>query len=202
MNFKKKLGTLLAVLIISFSTYSQDIVDYFVDMPLSVMPTLASSYRIELVENYQTLEKDTLKNTFGSTVKLLALDTINQYISVQATPNARFELKILSQDRDTVLAIINTVCAPICSSYVHFYDPKWKKLQKVLPKFGLDQWLRKTNTPEQNDLVRSKVQSNFFELSFTEDGGIQAKNNSLDFLGDEEKKALSPFFENKRILIY
>ncbi|MFV0391913.1 MAG: DUF3256 family protein [Paludibacteraceae bacterium] len=202
MKLKKTWGTLLVVLIISLSIHSQKIVDYFVDMPLSVMPTLASSYRVELIENYQTQGKDTLENMFGSPVKLLTLDTVNQHISVQATPNARFEMKIFRHEKDTVLGIINTVCAPICSSYVQFYDTRWKKLRLELPEIRLDQWLKKTNTEEQNEFVQSNVRSNFIELRFAEDGGIQAKNNSLEFLGVEDKIALSPLFDNEYVLLY
>ena len=114
---------------------AQTIDSYFVDMPAVLMPGLPSSLRLELTEYYKSERRDSIRNQFGYNVHLLAFDTVSGYISLQTAPNTRFEMKTLQHtDSSVVLAVIHTVCGPVCSSYIHFYDKRWRC--SVLPHGG------------------------------------------------------------------
>ena len=113
---------------------AQTIDSYFVDMPAIILPGLSSSMRLELTEYYKSEGRDSIRNQFGYNVHLLALDTVNGYISLQTASNARFEMEtLLRNDTSVVLAVIRTVCGPICSSYINFYDKGWNELKIDFP---------------------------------------------------------------------
>lgn len=194
MKIKKILCLSAIWLLISFAGQSKNIVDYFVDMPLNLIPTLESSYRVELVENYQQSGRDTLQNQFGTTVKLLNLDTANQNIAVRTTYSSRFEMQVFAHPNDTLIGIINTVCAPICSSYIKFYDTDWNEVKVDFPKFSNELWLKQPNSIKGKKHVEKIVKVSFIEYAFNSDENVvNVKNNSLDFLGKEDKLKVADF---------
>ena len=201
MRTSRRVFTLLIGWAISCTLQAQkNIGDYFVDMPLNLIPTLESSYRLELVENYRTSGKDTVQNMFGTSVKLLSLDTINQHINVKTTANSRFEMLLFRQNNDTVIGIIYTVCAPVCSSYIHFYDSQWKKKAYSFPAYDITHWLKAANSPEENKLVKDLVKADFIELSFNpKEQAVEVRNNSLEYLSEEENKMIENRVEEKVI---
>jgi len=102
-----------------------------------------------------------------------------------------------------VLAVIRTVCAPVCQSAIEFYDTTWKpiSLQFTLPK--AIEWINKTKVNSANlDLywVERVLQDSFVSLSFDPKKGIIiAKNNSVDFMSDEDRKLIAPLLDDKPI---
>lgn len=194
MKIRKILCLLAMCLLISFTGQSKNIVDYFLDMPLTLMPTLESSYRVELVENYQQLQRDTLQNRFDTTVKLLKLDTLNQNIAVCSTSSSRFEMQVFEHQNDTLIGIINTVCAPICSSYIKFYDTDWNEVKVDFPKFSYKSWLKYSLSDEEKETVEKIVKVSFIEYAFnSNENVVNVKNNSLDFLGEEDILKVADF---------
>lgn len=196
---------LLFIMIIAgavLGLHGQNINHYFTDMPSSLLPTLESSSRQELIENYEANpQKDTLKNFLGGKVRLLQLDTLTDYISIQTASNSRFDMKILKRkDNSDLLMIINTVCAPICSSYVHFYDKDWKEVKVDLPPLKVENWLQTDVAVVNGVKVKDLFKTSFIELKFNNAAQtIEATNNSLDFLGEEEKILVEPYFSQNPI---
>lgn len=191
MKIRKILCLLVMCLLISFTGQSKNIVDYFLDMPLTLMPTLESSYRVELVENYQQLQRDTLQNRFGTTVKLLKLDTLNQNIAVRSTSSSRFEMQVFEHQNNTLIGIINTVCAPICSSYIKFYDTDWNEVKVDFPKFSYKSWYNSNISDELKKNVDQLLKMSFIELFFDPfKKVVLVKNNSFDYLSEEDKKSI------------
>lgn len=202
MKIKKILCLSAIWLLISFAGQSKNIVDYFVDMPLNLIPTLESSYRVELVENYQQSGRDTLQNQFGTTVKLLNLDTVNQNIAVRTTYSSRFEMQVFAHPNDTLIGIINTVCAPICSSYIKFYDTDWNEVKVDFPKFSNDDWVQNTNNKEVKDEIDRIVKVGFVEYSFNPtEKVIEVKNNSTDCLSHEDQQAVQGLLKKEKIKV-
>lgn len=196
---------LLFIMIIAgavLGLHGQNINHYFTDMPSSLLPTLESSSRQELIENYESNpQKDTLKNFLGGKVRLLQLDTLTDYISIQTASNSRFEMKILKRkDNSDLLMIINTVCAPICSSYVHFYDKDWKEVKVDLPPLKVENWLQTDVAVVNGVKVKDLFKTSFIELKFNNAAQtIEVTNNSLEFLGEEEEILVEPYFSQNPI---
>jgi hypothetical protein len=187
------------------SQSTQSIETWFVNMPDVLNPTLTRQNRLELLEYHKAGRGDSITNRFGNQAYLQTLDTLHQQIMVKNTPSSTFEMKILYlEDNTEVLGIIRTVCAPVCLSNVEFYDTAWNviPLRFEMPK--AIEWVNSKSIP--TDIVDVKwIQSlmdvSFISLRFTaKDQFIKAKNNTLDFLSEDDRKALAPYVSDKPIL--
>lgn len=189
----KKILCLSALLmLINFTVQPKDVADYFIDMPSYLMPTFESSYRVELLENHLESGRDSLENLFGTKVVLLELDTINQHIVLQSTSSSRFEMQIIEHQNDTLIGIINTVCGPVCSSYIQFFDIEWKEVKVDFPKHDITQWLKADNSPEENKIVKDLVKVSFVDLYFNpKEKVVEVKNNSSEYLSKEDRTVVS-----------
>ena len=177
---------------------AQTIDSYFVDMPAIILPGLSSSMRLELTEYYKSERRDSIRNQFGYNVHLLALDTVNGYISLQTASNARFEMKtLLRNDTSVVLVVIRTVCGPVCSSYIHFYDKGWNKVQLDFPKLSNLDWLKNPEEMVNGEKVENILRTSFIELTINPlDNTVEARNNSVEYLSLEDKKLIEQFMKN------
>ena len=192
MRIKKILCLSALLMLINFTVQPKDVADYFIDMPSYLMPTFESSYRVELLENHLESGRDSLENLFGTKVVLLELDTINQHIVLQSTSSSRFEMQIIEHQNDTLIGIINTVCGPVCSSYIQFFDIEWKEVKVDFPKHDITQWLKADNSPEENKFVKDLVKVSFVDLYFNpKEKVVEVKNNSSEYLSKEDRTVVS-----------
>lgn len=183
---------------------AQNIEKLYVGMPDVLNPTLSKQNRLELVEYYKSGHGDSIANRFGKSAHLLTLDSLNSFVQVKNTSSSSFAMKVLRlDDNKPVLGVIRTVCAPVCQSVIEFYDTTWKPmlLQFILPK--AIEWVNKTKV-DSADLdmrwVESVLQNSFVSLSFDSvTGAIIAKNNSTDFMSDEDRKLIAPLLDDKPI---
>ena len=182
---------------------AQTIDSYFVDMPAIILPALSSSMRLELTEYYKSEGRDSIRNQFGYNIHLFALDTVNGYISLQTASNARFEMKtLLRNDTSVVLAVIRTVCGPICSSYIHFYDKGWNELKIDFPKLTNRDWLKNPDESVDGEKVENILRSSFIELTINPlNNTVEARNNSIEYLSLESEKLLEPYLKKENIII-
>ena len=182
---------------------AQTIDSYFVDMPAIILPGLSSSMRLELTEYYKSEGRDSIRNQFGYNVHLFALDTVNGYISLQTASNARFEMKtLLRNDTSVVLAVIRTVCGPVCSSYIHFYDKGWNELKIDFPKLSNQFWIKSPEEMINGVKLQDMFKGSFLEYSFNPaENSVDVKNNSTQLLGEEEQELIKPFLTKKVISV-
>ena len=181
---------------------AQTIDSYFVDMPAIILPGLSSSMRLELTEYYKSEGRDSIRNQFGYNVHLLALDTVSGYISLQTASNARFEMKtLLRNDTSVVLVVIRTVCGPVCSSYIHFYDKSWNELKMDLPKLSNRDWLKNPEEMVNGEKVENILRTSFIELTINPlDNTVEARNNSVEYLSLEDKITVRTFVKKENII--
>ena len=103
----------------------QTINDLFTKLPESFLP-LDVSNRLNLISLYKADDKASVKNHFGDSCSILRLT--DDYIQVRTGKNT-MELFLLPMINDSkVIGLIQTVCAPVCDSYLEFYTTAWKKL--------------------------------------------------------------------------
>ena len=202
LNINKLVFFSLLVFNINFGVQAQDIIKYFTDMPAYLLPSLESSHKLELIENYQKTGKDTLENLFGGKVTLLDLDTVADYISIRTTSVSRFEMMLFQrEDKSSFIAVINTVCAPVCSSYIHFYDTEWKEIRMEFPKFDNRQWLKSTDETIDGVKLQDMIKGIFLEFNFNpHEKSVEVRNNSVQMLGKTEQGQIRPFFMEDKII--
>ena len=191
-------------LLMRISLMSQTIADTYVNMPDMLNPTLSRQNRLELLE-YHKAGQDSITNRFGNQARLLVLDSLNQRIVVKNAENSTFEMKILNlEDGNIAIGVIRIVCDPVCLSSIEFYDTAWNvlPLQFTMPK--AIEWIDEKNIPADKSYlqwIKNEMQVSFVTLSFSaENQMIVAKNNTLGFLSDKDRKEISPFISDKKIL--
>ena len=201
-KLKKIICFSFIILLAGFNLQAQNVISYFTDMPAYLLPSLESSHKLELIENYQKTGKDTLENLFGGIVTLLDLDTVADYISIRTTSVSRFEMMLFQrEDKSSFITVINTVCAPVCSSYIHFYDTEWKEIRMEFPKFDNRQWLKSTDETIDGVKLQDMIKGIFLEFNFNpHEKSVEVRNNSVQMLGKTEQGQIKPFFMEDKII--
>ena len=195
---------LMCLLFISVSTMAQTVEKWYVNMPDILNPTLSKQNRMELLEYHKAGQGDSIANIFKNQVYLLKFDTLNQQILVKNTPSSTFEMKILNlPDNSSIIGIIRTVCAPVCMSTIEFYDSAWNSIPVRFTMPAAIEWVDLNKIPaEKIDLqwVRSLMGISFVSLHFSDkDQSVLAKNNTLDYISDEDRKVIAPYVSDKNI---
>lgn len=157
---------------LNFTAGAQNIINYFIDMPVYLLPSFDKTLKLELTENYlKNPERDSVNNLLGGKARLLSLDTTANNLKIQSTSASKVEIQLINKpDNSRIIGIINTVCAPGCSSYIKFYDTEWNEIKVNFPKFSIENWLNPSNNEEQNKLVKNAVRIDFLEYTFSSDG--------------------------------
>ena len=201
-KLKKIICFSFIILLAGFNLQAQNVISYFTDMPAYLLPSLESSHKLELIENYQKTGKDTLENLFGGKVTLLDLDTVADYISIRTTSVSRFEMMLFQrEDKSSFITVINTVCAPVCSSYIHFFDTEWKEIRMEFPKFDNRQWLKSTDETIDGVKLQDMIKGIFLEFNFNpHEKSVEVRNNSVQMLGKTEQGQIKPFFMEDKII--
>ena len=202
-KLKKIICFSFVILLAGFNLQAQNVIKYFTDMPGYLLPSMESSHKLELIENYQKTGKDTLENLFGGKVRMLELDTVSQHISISTTSVSRFEMQILERsDKTKFIAIINTVCGPVCSSYIHFFDTEWQKIRMDFPELTNQHWMKNEEEMVDGVKIENLFQSTFIEFHFNSMmNGVVARNNSIEMFDTEKKEKLMPYFRKENMLI-
>lgn len=201
-TLNKTILLIIVTLGLHLQASSQGIDKLYINMPDALNPTLSKQNRLELIEYYKVRQNDSILNRFGNQVHILERDTIQQRLVIQNTPNSTFEMMVIKKsETSSLIGIIRTVCAPVCSSSIRFYNSKWNlsSIQFKTPKAS--EWLNKDSlavSTLDKKWVESILNDSFISLSFsTENHEIIAQNNILDFLSDMDKKAIAPLLINK-----
>jgi len=196
---------IFCLILLSQKLSAQTIERYYVNMPDILNPTLSKQNRMELLEYHKVGQGDSIDNRLGNKAYLLTFDTLSQRIIVKNTESSIFEMKVLNlNDSTRIIGIIRTVCAPICQSAIEFYDTAWNPtpIGFAMPK-AVD-WVDKgAYTTENVDFkwLDSVLENSFISLSFDSINQlIIAKNNSLEFVSEADRKLISSFVVNKKLI--
>jgi len=197
---------LIVALVLTLSVFSQQVEKMYVGMPDRLNPTMTKKIRLELLEYYKVGQGDSILNRFGRQAKLEVFDTLNNRIVVKNTGNSTFEMKLFYLKQGVqMIGIINTVCAPICMSSVEFYDTAWSKipLQFTMPK--ATKWLNNEKLATATDLDKTwlvkALENDFISLQFNNQNQLIARNNSLEFLSEKDRKIISPYVKTEPIVL-
>ncbi len=201
---KNDLLIISCLLLISQSLFSQNIDDWYVNMPDILNPVLTKQNRLELLEYHKAHRGDSITNRFGNQSYLLGLDSLNKRIVIKNTSTSTFDMKIVEPEGVApVVGIVRTVCAPVCLSSVEFYDTAWNQIPVEFTMPKAMEWVDEKSIPaDKIDLqwVKSVMEVSFVSLSFSAENQLLiAKNNTLDFLAEADRKILSPFVSDKPI---
>lgn len=195
------------LLVVTLLLPAQSVIEkLYVNMPDALNPVLNKQARLELLEYYKAGQGDSVLNRFGKKSYLLSMDTLHNHLMVRNTQSSTFDMKVLSlDDKRKVVGIIRTVCAPVCQSVVEFYDTAWNfvPLRFTMPK--AIEWMNKNTNAEHVDLawIDNLLETSFVSLAFSsENEAIVAKNNSIEFLSEADRKVVVPMFTDKSVTFW
>ncbi|MDR0894042.1 MAG: DUF3256 family protein [Prevotellaceae bacterium] len=111
----------------AIALHAQEAKTVFVDMPDSICPLLTAVNRADCIDFLDSKMKAEVTNRLNGKSEMTTLTA--DYINIRLSPNATWQLKLLAvNDTTSIIAIINTACAPACDSSIHFYTTAWKEL--------------------------------------------------------------------------
>ncbi len=178
---------LLAILIACSATqlHADNILKLFQQMPHTLTPTLNSGLKSELVNGYIS-GNDSIENRFFGATKIIALDSENSLLQVQTSAVARIELKLFRPTpTDTIIGYINTVCTPVCSSEIRFFNTKWQPVEVENISYKA---FFTTNDSTPLQMFESWGVPQLIEYSFTEKEIVKATFSTYNYLDSEQQK--------------
>ncbi|MDD3907500.1 MAG: DUF3256 family protein [Bacteroidales bacterium] len=115
---------------------AQTISYYFIKMPVNLIPTVSVDTRRDLVDFYDNGKSAVMPSAFGSEVVLKEMS--EDYLLLQTSANADLQLKLLQvNDSLRVIALVQTVVAPLKDSRISFYSTTWQPISKLeLPQLS------------------------------------------------------------------
>lgn len=193
---------LCCMLLFTHSIIAQTVEKWFVNMPDGLNPTLSKQNRLELLEYYKAGQGDSVTNRYGNQARLVAFDSINQSLVVKNTTNSIFEMKMLDLvDSKKIIGVIYTVCAPICQSYIQFYDTAWNPIPIQFTMPQAIEWLNKDSLENKNldtQWVGKVLENSFIKFTFdATKNSIIAHNNSLEFMNEIDRKLFQSLMDDK-----
>lgn len=141
----------------------------FVQMPDSIMPFLTKNNREDCVDFIDANMLARVTNRLDAKSELLQFTS--DYLHLKTSEAGSMQIKMLPVDGDTILCVINTVCAEACDSRIAFYTRNWQPLdgsiyfkKPLIRDFFLD-----VNTPDSqqdssDDLTSAKKAESLDEL--------------------------------------
>ncbi len=108
-------------------TNAQQMRSIFVEMPDSIVPLLTHSNRADCVDFIDAKMKARVTNRLDGHSELLQLTP--DYLKMQLTGHSFLQMKLLPHSSgDTIICIINSVCAEACDSRIRFYTKEWQQI--------------------------------------------------------------------------
>jgi hypothetical protein len=131
--------------------------ELFLSMPAEKFLALSETNRLDMVDLYSAGQKAETLNQLEDSCEILSLSDI--YLEIK-TGNHKMELFLLPLVNDSkIVCLIQTVCAPVCDSYVEFYTTTWKRLNEDLfiSPAGLSWFLKEGLDPEDQKVKNALI---------------------------------------------
>ena len=132
----RKIIYIFTFLMIAFAiqTNAQEMRKIFVEMPDSIIPLLTQSNRADCVDFIDAKMRARVTNRLDGHSELLQLTP--DYLNIKLTSHTSMQMKLLPcLSGDTIICMINTVCAEACDSRIRFYTKGWQEISTATTLF-------------------------------------------------------------------
>ncbi len=181
----------------------EPIAEKFTTMPDSLILTLEGNRRLDLIDLFRAGQTATATNRLGGNSSLTQLQ--DSLLSLDLSTQSRLSMRLLPyRGGETLLALVNTVCAPACDSRIRFFTPNWEELpaSKQIRHIGLDEFLQFPDSlprAEQEEL-KQQVNIRLLEYTFTPTGQLQVAPSWEEYLDKEAYERIQPYLRDNLIL--
>ncbi len=203
----KKLIVLIASICFSIAIFANNPIEKaFVAMPDAYYLTLTQNMRSKLLEAYKNDSNATLKNRFRGQSSINCIDSINDFLSVNNSPNGKADFKILrEQNIPTYLVVIFTACAPLCDSHIGFYNAEWDFLpNSLLPNISIKDFLdadKIKSDGKTTEEISEAIGMTFYQYAFVNNGNdISISLQADKSLETNNYTRLKPYLKTEKLL--
>ncbi|MDR1122164.1 MAG: DUF3256 family protein [Dysgonamonadaceae bacterium] len=195
MHIKYKMISVAFCLLSILNLKAEEISVYFLSMPNKILPSLDIVRKKELLDAQKDSTHATIKNLFNDTLVLQQMT--DNYLSIQSGI-AQTEIALLTMtNQSRIICVIQTFCAPVCDSHIHFYTTQWKLLNTTdffIPEKTA--WFFKENPDETGKIL---IQSLLSDISLTtyhlnpDDLSLTQTYNTPQYLDKETALQIKPY---------
>lgn len=179
------------------STSARTIADFFATEPGNIFALLTRTYRLDMVDYYNSGQVVSVTNNLVGEAKLIEMDSV--YIKVQTSPSRVVEMLMRKAGKDTVITVIETVMTPIPDSRLTQWNVHWQQFTSdrlfSMPVID-DFFVRKMDRELRADLQDAMIFP-LIKLSFKGDNHdvIEASHGLEQFLAPSEYKRFAPYLK-------
>ncbi|MBR1552242.1 MAG: DUF3256 family protein [Muribaculaceae bacterium] len=189
------LAVALIVALLAQTAQARTIRDFFASEPGNIFALLPSSTRLDLLDYYDSGQIVEAQNNLGNGTSLISVgDTL---LAMNTSESKTLQMRLLTRPgkRDTVIAVIETVKAPVADSRITFYDTQWRPLPdtRYFKAPGIDDFfLRSTPRHKRQELTQT-LPFALIELQFDGKDRLTARHGLKEFLTKEEFSKFRPY---------
>ena len=195
----KRLLIILICGITLFFADSRTIRDFFASEPDDIFMLVPHTARLDMLDYYDSGQKVEMSNKLGTGTKLDSLD--NNYIKLHTSESRTVELLMLQySQRDTIIAVIETVFTPVPDSRLRFFNSNWVELSSIRPMKKmptLDDFFLSTADKAKRSELLEKLPFSMLEMTFTSHNTLVVRHNLDKFLSKQEFAQFKPYLREK-----
>ena len=166
--------TAAMALLAGFAVEARTAADFFVSAPDEVLPLVPQSTRLDMLDYFSSGLSTTSPNATRGRARIM----LNEPTKLQAelSRDSNIQIALFPAERDTVVAVIETVLTPVADSSVSFYDTSWNLLALTMPSlkpidFVPESLRKEASKAELPDVV-------FGRIDFNPETGYLTVNNT------------------------
>ena len=189
---------LLSMAFLPSTGVARSIADLFATEPGNIFPLLTRTNRLDMVDYHLNGQSVAIANNLSGESRLMELDSA--FIKVSTSAGRVVEMRLMTEGRDTVIAVIETVNTPVHDSRVSFWNTSWQCFVNPGKRFRvptIDDFIdRKMPKPLRADLQQAMIFP-LIEMHFTGTTHemVEATHGLKQFLVSEEYKRYEPYLK-------
>lgn len=173
-RFIISLAVAAALMPLPFAAEARTAADFFVSAPDEMLPLLPQNTRLDMLDYFSSGMSTFSPNATRGNARIV----LNEPSKLQAvlSRDSNIQIALVATEKDTLLAVIETVLTPVADSSVAFYDKSWQPLNIAMPSatpldFVPDSLRKEASGCEMPDVAFSTV-------DFEPESGLFVVNNT------------------------
>lgn len=171
-------------LLAGFAVEARTAADFFVSAPDEVLPLVPQSTRLDMLDYFSSGLSTTSPNATRGRARIM----LNEPAKLQAelSRDSNIQIALFPAERDTVVAVIETVLTPVADSSVSFYDTSWNLLALTMPSlkpidFVPESLRKEASRAELPDVVFGRIDFN------PETGYLTVNNTTAVYYAEQDR---------------
>lgn len=199
MSEMRRFWSIVLVLVAfsSLASSARTIADFFASEPGNIFALLTRTYRLDMVDYYNSGQVVSVTNNLVGEAKLIELDSV--YLKVQTSPSRVVEMLLRKAGKDTVITVIETVKTPVPDSRLTQWNVHWQQYtsDRLFSMPAIDDFfVRKMDRELRADLQDAMIFP-LIKLTFKGDNHdvIEASHGLEQFLAPSEYKRFASYLK-------